>query len=179
MQVEIRSRHFNLGEQQREKLTAQLQKLERFSPRAPLSARLTLTHEGGRFTADLAFLLKNSDFRAHSTAIEPELAADEVIENVKTQLRRYKGKITGRPKGEEGGLGRALLEDGEQPPAAPGEDLPVVGFTLKDLSVSDAVDAFRDSKYPFLVFRNSATAKVSVVYQRDDGGFGLLEPHNE
>ncbi len=28
----------------------------------------------------------------------------------------------------------------------------------------------------FLVFRNAATATVSVVYRRKDGNYGLIEP---
>jgi putative sigma-54 modulation protein len=179
MQIEINSRHFQLGDEQREKIEERLQKLERFSPRPPISARLTLTQEAGRFAADLAFFLKNSDFRAKAEGMEPELAADEAIESIRTQLQKHKGKITGRAKAETGGLGRAMLAEDEGLLDTEGATLQTEGFVLKDLSVEDALEIFRNSQHPFFVFRNRETAKVSVVYRRDDGDFGLLEPVDE
>jgi len=175
MQVEINSRHFNLGDESREKIAADLQKLERFSPRPPVLARLTLTNESGRFTADLAFMLRANDFRARAQGIEPELAADEAIENIKTQLRRFKGKLSGRQKGGGGGLGRALASEGDESPAYEGATLQADRFELQDLTVDEAVDVCRDSDFPFVVFRNQESARLSVVYRHADGTFGLLE----
>jgi putative sigma-54 modulation protein len=60
-----------------------------------------------------------------------------------------------------------------------GASLQVEGFQLKDLSVDDALEIFRNSTHPFFVFRNRATAQVNVVYQRQDGALGLLKPENE
>jgi len=57
-----------------------------------------------------------------------------------------------------------------------GTELVEEGFRLKDLSIDAAVEEFRDSAHPFFVFRNSETAQVAVIYRRDDGGYGLLQP---
>jgi len=178
MQVEVLSRHFSLGEDQKQYITGELEKLERFSPREPVSAKMTLTRQKGQFTADVAFFLKSGDFRASESGDQPERATDAVVENLKTQLRRYKGKITGRPKGKEGGLGRALVDQEEQMDT----DLGVVHsetFALVDMTVDDAMEAFESAEHPFLVFRNSATEQVNVVYRREDGDFGLLEPSKD
>jgi len=179
MQVEIKSRHFNLGEKQKEKIINDLEKLERFSPRPPVSARMTIVNEKSRFTADLSFFLKNSDFRTKVEGSDPELAADEAIENIRTQLQRFKGKMVSRQKGEEGGLGRAMVIEGEEFLEPPGTELPTEGFHLKDMSVNNAMDVFRSSARPFLVFRNTDTTKICVVYKRDDGQIGLLESREE
>ena len=179
MEIEIQNRHFVLGDEQREKIEERLRKLERFSPRPPLSARIMLTHESGRFAADLSFRLKNSDFRARAQGQEPELVADEAIENIRTQLQRHKGKIAGRAKADLGGLGKALPEDGEGLLESRGASLRSEGFVLHDLSPEEALAAFQKSQHPFLVFRNRETAQVNVVYRRDDGDLGLLEPVEE
>lgn len=179
MQVEIKSRHFNLGEKQKEKIVNDLEKLERFSPRPPVLARMTIVNEKSCFTADLSFFLKNSDFRTKVEGSNPELAADEAIENIRTQLQRFKGKMVSRQKGGEGGLGRAMVREVEDILEPPGIELPSEGFHLKDMSVSSAMDVFQSSSHPFLVFRNSDTAKICVVYKRDDGQLGLLESQEE
>jgi ribosomal subunit interface protein len=174
MQVEIVTRHFNLGDEQRDKIEAAVEKLERFSPRPVVEARLTLTHEGGAFAGDAVLYLKNNEFRAKADGFEPELAATELVENLRRQLNKFKGKVSARQKGEEGGLGRAMLDEGSLGDAglAPNE---ASGFKLQDMDVESAKQSFRDSDLPFLVFRNVSTSRVGVVYERRDGELGLLE----
>lgn len=180
MQIEIQSRRFNLGEEQKEKIEEMLAKLERFSPRPPKSVRLNLTHEGNRFTADMVFALRSTDFRTKVDAPEPELATDAAVENIRTQLQKYKGKISGRQQGEQGGLGRAALADvpGDAIDAA-GAAVQSEGFSLRDLTVEGAMEQFKGSAHPFYVFRNSETDRVSVVYTKEDGEYGLMEATEE
>lgn len=177
MQVDIQTRHFALSDAQRDRLTGRLEKLEKFSPRTPVSARLTLTREGGTFEADLSFHLKSTDFRASARAPEPEAAAEAAVESMRSQLQRFKGRISGRAKGEEGGLGKAMLE-GEPPPAEAARPL-VEGFRLEDQSVEEAMGVLRGSDRPFHVFRDRETARLGVVYRRDDGSLGLMQPVEE
>jgi putative sigma-54 modulation protein len=178
MQVEIVTRHFNLSDEQRDKIEAAVEKLERFSPRPVVEARLTLTHESGKFSGDSVLYLRNNEFRAKADGMEPELAASEMVESLRKQLSKFKGKISGRQKGEGGGLGKAMLND-----AALGEARLEIGeaegFVLQDMDVESAQQALRDSDRPFLVFRNLVTSRVAVVYRRRDGGFGLMEATGE
>ena len=175
MQLDITTRHFALGEEQRETIEAALEKLERFSPRPVQSFRLTLTHEGGRFEADAVLHLKNHDFRAEGGALEPEYAVDEIVESLRKQLTKFKGKISGKQKGEEGGLGRAMVEEGGG--FGGGAELPaeVEGFVLRDLDVAGAKEAFAAADLPFLVFRNVDTERLGVIYRREDGKLGHME----
>ena len=175
MQFDITTRHFALGDDQRETIEAALEKLERFSPRPVQSLRLTLTHEAGRFAADAVLRLKNHDFRSEAAAMEPEYAVDELVESLRKQLTKFKGKISGRQKGEEGGLGRALIEDGGVF-AAPADAEPAVeGFVLRDLDLAGAKEAFAGADLPFLVFRNVDNARLGVIYRRADGQLGHME----
>ncbi|MFO7654377.1 MAG: HPF/RaiA family ribosome-associated protein [Candidatus Krumholzibacteriia bacterium] len=178
MELEILTRHFNLADESREKIEAGFEKLERFSPRPVKEARLTLTFESGSFGADAALFLKNNDFRASGEGPEPELAAGEAIESLRKQLAKFKGKISSRQKGEEGGLGRAQVGDGA--PVLVLEDTGLTPDTgpslnLRDLDVESAMDEFAHSDLPFLVFRDRATSRVGVVYRRRSGELGVLE----
>jgi putative sigma-54 modulation protein len=177
MQIEIHSRHFALRDELREKIRADLEKLKRFSPRPPVSVRLTIVNDKGRFTADLGFFMKNNDFRAKAEATEPDLAADEAVENIKTQLRRFKGKLSARQKGEEGGLGRAMLAENQGSEAA-GTPQPQK-YHLEDMSVERAIEVYSESDHPFFVFRNVDTSRLNVLYQRKNGEYGLLEPDHD
>ncbi len=173
MQLEIIDRHFNLGDEQRELIEGQLEKLERFSPRPVQSVKIVVDHDAGLFDADGVLLLKNHEFRARGQGREPELAVSEMVENLRTQLTKFKGKMTARQKGGAGGLGRALPGDGGMPPEA--EEEGPATFQLKDMSVEEAKDAFQDSELPFLVFRNVVGGKVAVVYRQADGRLAHME----
>jgi putative sigma-54 modulation protein len=180
MQLEINARHFTLGDEAKEVIEAAVEKLERFSPRPIQSFKLTINHEGGMFHADAVLHLKHHEFRAGAEGSEPEYAVTELAENLKRQLTKFKGKISGKQKGEEGGLGKALgdaggfdlpegLVDGETPD----------GFALRDMDVDTARDSFSTGDLPFLVFRNVATSRVGVIYRREDGELGHMEATNE
>ncbi|RKZ17486.1 hypothetical protein DRQ50_04940 [bacterium] len=173
MEMEIITRHFNLGDEQRETIEASLDKLERFSPRPVESLKLTLAHEAGQFTGDVVLHLKNHDFRADASGIEPEFTVNDLVESLRKQLDRFKGKTSGRQKGEEGGLGRAMLDDGGVFAASPEAD--TEGFVLKDLGIDDAKAAFGAGELPFLIFRNTANSRLGVIYRRSDGELGHME----
>lgn len=175
MQIEITARHFTLGEDQTETIEADLAKLEKFSPRPVQSLKVTITQEAGRFHADAVMHHKTQEFRAKGDAMEPEFAVAEMVESLRKQLAKWKGKISGKQKGEEGGLGKAML-DAELMPDM-GGDQPE-GFVLKDLDVDGAMAAFQGDDAPFLVFRNVDNAKVGVIYRRENGELGHMESTN-
>jgi ribosomal subunit interface protein len=176
MQLEINARHFTMGDEQRELIEAAVEKLARFSPRPVQSLKMTITHEAGRFQADSVLALKNNDFRAKGDGMEPEFAVNEMVENLRKQLAKYKGKISGKQKGGEGGLGRAMV-GGTLPDENRTND--PEGFVLQDLSVAGAREKFLSGDMPFLLFRNIDNDKLGVIYRRDNGELGHMESAND
>ena len=176
MQMEIKARHFTLSDEQKEFIEAAAEKLERFCPRPAQSFQLMIDHDAGRFTVTGVLHLKATEFRAHAEGLEPELAMTELAENLRKQLAKFKGKISGKQKGETGGLGRAMLADISLDAAA--EDSPLA-FNLQNMDVGTAEENLRRTGQPFLVFRNVATNRLGVVYRRDDGDLGLMEAQDE
>ena len=47
---------------------------------------------------------------------------------------------------------------------------------VKPMSVEEALLLVRDSGREFVVFRNSLSQRISVLYRRKDGNYGLIEP---
>jgi ribosomal subunit interface protein len=176
MQLEINARHFTMGEDQHDLIEAAVEKLARFSPRPVRSMKMTITHEAGRFQADSVLSLKNSDFRAKGDGMEPEFAVNEMLENLRKQLAKYKGKISGKQKGEEGGLGRAMVSG---PALAESGDTGPEGLVLQDLDLAGAREKFLAGHLPFLLFRNIDTDKLGVIYRRDNGELGHMESEND
>ena len=49
-------------------------------------------------------------------------------------------------------------------------------FPVKPLDVEEAILQMNMIGHQFYMFRNMATNEVNVVYRRNDGNYGLLEP---
>jgi ribosomal subunit interface protein len=178
MDLDIKTRHFSLGEEAREKIEAQFEKLERFSPRPVLETKLNLAFDNGTFACDAELFLRNHVFRAsHGGAPEPELAAVGAAENLQRQLEKFKGKVSAKQRGETGGLGRAMVLE-ESPDLARLIETEE-GFELRDMDRVAAQDAFVSSSAPFLVYRDTDTSRIAVVYRREDGEIGLMQARND
>ncbi|OLC38764.1 MAG: ribosomal subunit interface protein [Gemmatimonadetes bacterium 13_1_40CM_4_65_7] len=49
-------------------------------------------------------------------------------------------------------------------------------FAMKPMTPEDAVLQMELLGHDFFVFRNASTMEVNVVYRRNDGGYGVIEP---
>jgi ribosome-associated translation inhibitor RaiA len=176
MEKEIITRHFSLGEDQTVMVEEAIDKLEKFSPRPVQSLKLTINHESGQFFADGVLHLKSHEFRASGEGREPEICVVEFTENLRKQLAKFKGKISGKQKGEDGGLAKAMLDGGEY---LDDDEDSAAGFALRDMDVAGAKEAFAATELPFLVFRNIENSRVGVIYQLEDGGLGHMESNND
>ena len=176
MEKEIIIRHFSLGEEQTVVVEEAIDKLEKFSPRPVQSLKMTINHEAGKFYSDGVLHLKNNEFRAKGEGREPEISVVEFTENLRKQLAKFKGKISGKQKGDDGGLGKALLS-GDVYPA--GDEGAAEGFVLQAMDVAGAKEAFSGSNQPFLVFRNVENSTVGVVYELENGDLGYMESNND
>jgi ribosome-associated translation inhibitor RaiA len=155
---------------------AQIEKLDRFSPRPLQDCKLTLTFEKELFECDAVVFVSHHEFRAKHVGAEPELAAIGAAESLQKQLEKFKGKLTARQRAEPGGLGRALSETGAAGLTGEGG---AAGFDLHNLTPVAAQDLLTGSDEPFLVFRNTETSRIAVVYRHEDGRLRLMEARNE
>jgi ribosomal subunit interface protein len=176
MNLELKTRHFQLDDEAREKIEAQIEKLDRFSPRPLQDCKLTLTFEKNLFECDAVVFVSHHEFRAKHVGAEPELAAIGAAESLQKQLEKFKGKLTARQRAEPGGLGRALT--GAEAAGLIGDEGDA-GFDLHNLTAAAARDLLAGSDEPFLVFRNTETSRIAVIYRLEDGGVRLMEARND
>jgi len=105
---------------------------------------------------------------------------DAVVEKLESQVKRFKGKLIDRSHLEapresisEEEPDEAVEADGEQ-------QLPQIvrtkRFPIKPMTPEEASLEMEMLNHDFFVFRNGDTDAVNVVYKRQDGNYGLLEP---
>jgi len=124
--------------------------------------------------------------RAHETEIYA--AFDSCSEKMEKQLRRYKRRLKDHHRErsqpvELSGASSYILAASEDENAQEPESLqPMIVAEMEtkipSLSVGEAVMQMELAGAPVLVFRHEGHDGVNVVYRRDDGNIGWIDPSN-
>jgi len=124
--------------------------------------------------------------KATHGAREPEMAFNGAADRIEKQLRRYTRRLKDHKVDEDeqayvenAGYTIFAGSEGEHTePAGPA----IVAETRTDIpnaSVSDAVMLMDLRNTTALMFRNSATGEFNMIYRREDGNIGWVEPHTD
>jgi ribosomal subunit interface protein len=166
-----------------------LDRLEGFSKGPVLGARVVLIQEPNPriplpARAEAEINLQGRLVRARAAAPSMEAAVDDVAERLQRQLRRYVDRLltferepTTPPPGEWS----HHTWSPPRPPVfvRPVEDRRIIrrkSFAFDPTSVEQAVDALEDLDHDFFLFHDADADVDAVVYWRDDGKLGLIEP---
>jgi putative sigma-54 modulation protein len=121
-------------------------------------------------------------FRAQEETENIYASIDGVMEKVDTQIRRYKEKLKDR-KHHHRDMLSGIEENPETDVEEEDEDsetelqiVKVNKFAPKPLTAQEAAMQIVLSGDDFLMFSNSQTDQVNVVYRRKDGSYGWIEP---
>lgn len=143
-------------------------------------------HDRG-FTCDIvAPVAKGLVLKAFGQAQDAHTAFDGAAAKIEKQLRRYVSRLRTR-KGEQGEGTEVAQDAGYTIFAPPGEEVaeaefpPIIAETRVDIpeaSVGDAVMLMDLRNTGALMFRNSGTGAFNMVYRREDGTIGWVEPNN-
>ncbi len=176
MKISITGRKVNLKNNFKERVEKKLAKFDRmFGDDA--EAQVTVTLEKNRQTVEVTINNNGMIYRAENTAPEMNDALDQVVYLLGRQIRRNKTRLEKRLKTgsiEEYLVGEPELEDVEEEleyDIVRKKEIPV-----KPLTVDEAVLQMNMIGHKFYMFTNAETGDINVVYERNDGKYGLLEP---
>ena len=160
--------------------------IEKFAGR-PTDAHVVFSRSSGAYNCETTIHL-STGLTAQARAQDHEIysAFDQCREKMEKQLRRYKRRLKdhhrtrAEPVEIAGASSYILASEPEGEDSEPDNLQPIIVAEMEaripSLSVGEAVMQMELAGAPVLVFRNESKDGVNVVYRRDDGNIGWIDP---
>jgi len=153
----------------------------------PTDAHVIFSKSASEFACEAVVHLSTGlTAQASAKAHEIYSAFDACCEKLAKQLRRYKRRLKDhhRERAEPvelfGASSYILAANGEEVESEPESLQPIIVAEMEtqipSLSVGEAVMQMELAGAPVLVFRKEGKETVNVVYRRDDGNIGWIDP---
>jgi len=154
-----------------------IQKLKKYLD-APAEAHIIMSMEKFRNSVEINLSSKGWNINAKEEAKDMHLAIDSCIEKIEKQLKKQKEKIREhKPKSIR--RGREISDVGEE---AEESNMSKIAETrkviLKPMSFDEAIMEIEETRDNFIVYRDSSSENVSLIYRRDDGNYALIETNS-
>lgn len=127
-----------------------------------------------RHKADVLLKVNGLLIQAESVTDEIYSAIDEVTEKLDRQVKKYKEKMVSHRKG--GPKATAAEAPVKTTEKETGRIIKNKRFELKPMSPDEASMQMELLGKDFYVFINDMSSDINVIYTRQDGNFGLIEP---
>ncbi|WP_079914266.1 ribosome-associated translation inhibitor RaiA [Paenibacillus sp. 32352] len=178
MKFNIRGERIEVTEALKEYVEKKLSKLERYFETPPMTeVHVTLSVVKGLQAVEVTIPLTGVMLRAEEKSNDMYASIDMVIDKLERQIRKHKTKVNRKIR-QEGGMRDILRVD--SPAQYEDEDeyelVRTKQFMLKPMDIDEAILQMNMVGHSFFVFANSNTEQVNVVYKRNDGKYGLIEP---
>ena len=182
MELQISSKNMELSQDIRDYVQKKIGKLARYLPNIT-EGKVEIHEEGTkspqyRFTAQVTLSSKGVLLRGEERGEGIRVAVDAVADVLARQIERYKGKS--REKGRGVSLTRQSAASPDMPDRETSETWPKVvkvkRFAIKPMSIAEAAEQMELLGHSFFVFINADNDALSLLYRRDDGNYGLIEP---
>jgi len=177
MQVTTTFRHMEASDALKGYAEEKLERVRKYIDE-PIVAQVFLTVEKIRHTAEITITAKGITIKASEETNDMYAAIDTVVDKIERQLRRYKERLKAHNPSE--GRERKVVKSVVAAESIDQQQEPLViktkTISIKPMSVEEAVMQMDLLHKDFLVYTDSKTENINVVYRRKDGNYGLIEP---
>lgn len=180
MEMEIRGKNVEVTEALKDYTEKRISKLEKYFEEIR-TAHVTMSLEGEGQKVEVTIPLNGVILRGEETTEDMYMSVDMVLDKLEKQIEKFRSKLINRHRGT--GLKKA-------PPAEERKEKDVEyrfvddqfkvvrtkRFALKPMDEEEAIMQMNLLGHNFFVFFNVGSEEVNVVYRRNDGDYGLIEP---
>ena len=187
MQLTVKGRQLDVGQALRGHVEDSLSAVAAKYFTNPIEATVVFSREAHLYRSDVSVHVgRNILLQGNAEADSPYGAFDQAADRVAKRLRRYKRRLKDHHKNgapEEPWQAQAYVLEAEPEEAPEEHEEPTDHVVIAEmtthidaLTVSEAVMRLDLGNLKALMFRNSAHGGLNVVYRRDDGNIGWIDP---
>jgi putative sigma-54 modulation protein len=173
MNINYTARHTSITPEVKKHCERRLKAIERLLG-YPVEADLILSAEKYRHKAEINVKIKRATLNSVGETHDMFSSLGVAFDHIEKRVKKEREKLRGRKR-------RRNREVGSLPPPAETEEqsvrvIPSQAFSLKPMSVEEALLQLESRKKEVFVFRKFDSEKWAVLYRRKDGHYGLVEP---
>ncbi len=177
MRFEYTGRHVEVTPAIRRHVQEQFRKLEHIFNGTNARVHVILAVEKNRQTGEVVVNWRDHTLTATDTNADMYMALSRAVEKIEKQALKLKKKIIDRKHGARKTSAVAPTPDGQvQATPPPVRIIAARRYNVKPMTAEEAALSLSASNDHFVVFRDADTNRVGVLYKRQDGNFGLIEP---
>ena len=176
MKITTSGKGFAISDSLMEKIEKRMQKLDRYFHDDAEAVIRVSQEKGNRNIAEITISAKGLLLRAEETSGDMYVSIDGAANKLNRQIRRHRTKLDKnlRETAFEAPVEAVEPEVEEEP--AQYNVVRTKKFKVQAMQVDDAIAQMELLDHDFFLFRDEKTDGICLVYRRNDGAYGLLQP---
>ncbi len=169
MNVKFTAKKMELSEEFKDKVLDRLERLEKFFDKEA-DATVVLSNFKNLIKAEVTVRYRSFIYRCEKQDADKFVAVDDACDVIERQIIKNKDKLITKLRS---GAFDAAPVVAEEPPK---DLIRIKEFDLHPMHQDEAIMQLELIGHNFFVFLDVETNGISVVYKRNDGGYGILRP---
>lgn len=176
MKFEYTGRHIEVTPALRSHVEEHFGRLDHLFNGSATKAHVIIEVERGRHRSEVIVNWRKDVLTATTSVSDMYQSLSQTIDKIEKQALRLKSRIIDKshkrkkvsevsPRGAE-----------VRPAPASPRIISARRYAVKPMTADEAAMQLDDDENQFLVFRNAENERVSVIYKRKDGNYGLIQP---
>ena len=176
MKFEYTGRHIEVTPALRSHVEEHFGRLKHLFNGNATKAHVIIEVERGRHRSEIVVNWRNEVLTAATSLSDMYKSLSQTIDKLEKQALRIKNKVIDKHhRAKKVGAVTASSAAVKPSPGNP-RIINARRYSVKPMTAEEAVMNLEEQENQFLVFRNAENERLSVLYKRKDGNFGLIQP---
>ena len=179
MKFEYTGRHVEVSPAIRRHVEDHFKKLDHiFNGDSTLSTHVIIDVEKNRQIGEIVVSWRDHTLTAKDTSADMYMALTRAMAKIEKQAVKLKKKLIDRTQKSGKSVSRVAPQPDGHLEATPRPPRIITArrYPVKPMTAEEAALRLSDEADQFLVFRDADTSRLGVIYKRNDGNYGLIEP---